>query len=100
MHCSRCQGLMMKEHLLDMEGAFGEMWTTSLRCMNCGHVHGSVIDSIVGLDRRRSWYSPVVSRTIRMKRFILESSPSSDKRPDPSSMLPIGATPVFRETVY
>jgi uncharacterized Zn finger protein len=35
---------MMEEHLLDMEGAFGEMWTTSLRCMNCGHVHDSVIE--------------------------------------------------------
>lgn len=44
MHCSRCQGLMMEEYLLDMEGGFGEMWTTSLRCMNCGHVHDSVIE--------------------------------------------------------
>jgi hypothetical protein len=44
MHCPRCQGLMMEEHLLDMEGAFGEMWTTSLRCMNCGHVYDSVIE--------------------------------------------------------
>ena len=44
MHCSRCQGLMIEEHLLDMEGVFGEMWTTSLRCMNCGHVHDSVIE--------------------------------------------------------
>lgn len=44
MHCSRCQGLMMEEHLLDMEGGFGEMWTTSLRCMNCGHVHDAVIE--------------------------------------------------------
>ena len=44
MNCSRCQGLMLEEHLLDMEGAFGEMWTTSLRCMNCGHVHDPVIE--------------------------------------------------------
>jgi hypothetical protein len=27
-----------------MEGAFGEMWTTSFRCMNCGHVHDPVIE--------------------------------------------------------
>ena len=38
---------MLEEHLLDMEGAFGEMWTTSLRCMNCGHVH----DSVIGQNR-------------------------------------------------
>ena len=44
MNCSRCQGLMLEEHLLDMEGEYGEMWTTSLRCMNCGHVHDSVIE--------------------------------------------------------
>jgi uncharacterized Zn finger protein len=44
MYCSRCQGLMLEEHLLDMEGAFGEMWTTSLRCMNCGHFHDSLIE--------------------------------------------------------
>lgn len=43
MICSRCCGLMVEDHLLDMEGAYGEMWTTSLRCMNCGHVHDSVI---------------------------------------------------------
>jgi len=44
MYCSRCQGLMKEEQLLDMEGQFGEMWTASLRCMNCGHVHDSVIE--------------------------------------------------------
>ena len=44
MYCSRCQGLMLEEYLLDMEGAFGEMWTTSLRCMNCGHVHDPVME--------------------------------------------------------
>jgi len=44
MNCSRCQGLMIEEHFLDMQGAFGEMWTTSLRCMNCGHVHDAVIE--------------------------------------------------------
>jgi uncharacterized Zn finger protein len=35
---------MIEEHFLDMQGAFGEMWTTSLRCMNCGHVHDAVIE--------------------------------------------------------
>jgi hypothetical protein len=35
---------MIEEHLLDMEGAFGEMWTTSLRCVNCGRVHDSTIE--------------------------------------------------------
>lgn len=43
MNCSRCQGLMVKDHLLDFEGTFGHMWTTGYRCMNCGHVHDPVI---------------------------------------------------------
>ena len=44
MHCSRCHGLMLKDHFLDMEGAFGEMWAQSWRCMNCGAVHDAVIE--------------------------------------------------------
>jgi uncharacterized Zn finger protein len=43
MHCSRCQGLLLKDHLLDMEGGFGEMWAQSWRCVNCGAVHDGVI---------------------------------------------------------
>ena len=34
---------MRKDHLLDMEGGFGEMWAQSWRCMNCGAVHDGVI---------------------------------------------------------
>ena len=44
MTCSRCCGLMVEDHVLDMEGAYGEMWATSRRCVNCGHVHDSVIE--------------------------------------------------------
>jgi len=37
MSCTRCQGLMLEEPMIDMEGAYGEMWSTSSRCVNCGH---------------------------------------------------------------
>ena len=43
MTCSRCQGLLVEDYLFDFEGSYGHMWATSLRCMNCGHVHDSVI---------------------------------------------------------
>lgn len=43
MTCSRCQGLMVEDHLFDYEGSYGHMWATSARCMNCGHVHDPVI---------------------------------------------------------
>jgi len=44
MTCSRCSGLMLEDHFLDMEGSYGQMWTTSWRCMNCGRIHDSVIE--------------------------------------------------------
>ena len=44
MICSRCLGLMVEDQFLDLQGAYGEMWTTSWRCVNCGRVHDSVIE--------------------------------------------------------
>ena len=44
MNCSRCQGLMVQTQLLDFEGAYGQMWTTSLRCVNCGRISDSVVE--------------------------------------------------------
>ena len=35
---------MVQAQLLDFEGAFGQMWTTSLRCVNCGRIYDSVIE--------------------------------------------------------
>jgi hypothetical protein len=35
---------MIEDHFLDFEGAYGQMWTTSWRCVNCGRVHDSVIE--------------------------------------------------------
>ena len=43
MTCTRCQGLMVEDQLLDLEGTYGHMWATGLRCMNCGHVEDAVI---------------------------------------------------------
>ena len=44
MTCSHCCGLMLEGPFLDFEGAYGQMRRTSWRCVNCGHVHGSVIE--------------------------------------------------------
>ena len=35
---------MVGEHFLDIQGAYGDMWATSLRGMNCGHVLDAVIE--------------------------------------------------------
>ena len=34
---------MLEEHLIDMEGGYGEMWSVSTRCVNCGHRDDAVI---------------------------------------------------------
>lgn len=44
MNCSRCQGLMVREHFLDFEGTYGHMWASGYRCMNCGNVHDPLIE--------------------------------------------------------
>lgn len=44
MNCCRCKGLMVSAHLQDCAGGFGEMWTTSWCCVNCGYVYDSVIE--------------------------------------------------------
>ena len=44
MSCSRCGGHMIEDHFLDFEGGYGQMWTTSWRCVNCGRVHDCVIE--------------------------------------------------------
>jgi hypothetical protein len=43
MKCMRCRGLMVADHFLDMGSGYGEMWTMSWRCVNCGHVYDGVI---------------------------------------------------------
>jgi C4-type Zn-finger protein len=43
MKCTRCEGLMLKENMIDMEAGYGEMWSHSWRCFNCGHRDDAVI---------------------------------------------------------
>ncbi len=44
MNCSRCHGLMVEDHYLDIEGGYGDIWARSWRCVNCGAVHDAVIE--------------------------------------------------------
>lgn len=43
MSCSRCNGCMVNDFLLDMEDSSGPMWLQAKRCMNCGNVAESVL---------------------------------------------------------
>lgn len=44
MNCSRCQGLLVRDHFLDFDGTIGHMWASGYRCMNCGNVLDPVIE--------------------------------------------------------
>ncbi|MDR4479591.1 MAG: hypothetical protein R3B37_07595 [Nitrospira sp.] len=43
MSCSRCNGCMVDDFLLDMEDSSGPMWLQAKRCMNCGNVAESML---------------------------------------------------------
>ena len=58
MTCSRCSGVMLKNHLLDLEGGFGEMWASSFRCVNCGHAHDAVIERNRRAHAEKIWAVP------------------------------------------
>ncbi len=57
MECSRCRGLMVRDHvvaLLDTE-IHGEVW----RCVCCGHI----LDPVIMANRRRMWSNLLDIRT-------------------------------------
>ena len=58
MTCSRCCGLMVETHVLDMEAAYGEMWATSRRCVNCGHVYDAVIEQHRRAQQQKALVAP------------------------------------------
>jgi hypothetical protein len=43
MTCLCCLGLMIEDQFLDLKSPYGQLWASSLRCGNCGHVHDSAI---------------------------------------------------------
>jgi hypothetical protein len=38
MKCHRCNGLMVVDHLIDMEDDSGHLWLRGWHCINCGAV--------------------------------------------------------------
>lgn len=41
--CTRCQGMMLNEDMIDMEREYGQMWARSWRCFNCSHRDDAVL---------------------------------------------------------
>jgi uncharacterized Zn finger protein len=44
MTCLSCRRLIIEDRFLDLESPYGQLWAASLRCANCGYVHGSMIE--------------------------------------------------------
>ena len=43
MKCPRCSGLMVRDHLLDMQESSVPMWMNGLRCVACGNIEDPLI---------------------------------------------------------
>lgn len=64
MKCSRCCGLMVEDHLLDMQESYISMWMRALRCLACGNI----VDPVIHYHRtvrHTQRVSRVASRLVR-----------------------------------
>jgi hypothetical protein len=58
MNCSRCQGLMVTDNLIDMRESFLPMWMRGLRCVACGNV----VDPLIAHNRMRQQLNAAEAR--------------------------------------
>lgn len=47
MKCTRCQGLMVADHLIDMQESYLPMWMRGWRCIACGNI----VDPLINQNR-------------------------------------------------
>ena len=74
MKCTRCEGLMLKENMIDMEAGYGEMWSHSWRCFNCGHRD----DAVIRHHRQTHVRQMTVSSEAVMVQEVIELSRESE----------------------
>ena len=61
MKCTRCQGLMVSDHLLDIKETMGPMWAKSWRCVACGNI----VDPLIEKHRaERAKVAPLVTVSV------------------------------------
>lgn len=53
MKCARCSGLMVVDHLLDMQESYVPMWMRGLRCVACGNIEDPLIHHHRTVQRTR-----------------------------------------------
>lgn len=47
MRCTKCSGLMVVDHLLDMKESYLPMWMQAFRCLTCGNI----VDPLIHFHR-------------------------------------------------
>ncbi|NJL17878.1 MAG: hypothetical protein HC938_12450 [Nitrospira sp.] len=68
MKCARCSGLMVTDHLLDMQESYVPMWMRGMRCVTCGNIEDPLIHHhrmIQHTRRTRRFTSHVVQPVLR-----------------------------------
>lgn len=43
MNCTRCEGLMVSDDLIDLQESYHPMWTNGYRCLSCGNIVDTLI---------------------------------------------------------
>ena len=56
--CTRCQGLMLEEHRIEMDGGDGEVWSFSWCCVSCGHQDEAVLQQPLQQQVKSVPFSP------------------------------------------
>jgi len=64
---------MLEEHMIDMEGGYGEMWSVSTRCVNCGHRDDAVI------QHHRQLFTKPITRTMPVCETFNQHSESEEE---------------------
>lgn len=63
MKCARCSGLMVRDHLLDMQESSIPMWMCGLRCVACGNIEDPLIH-----------YNRMMHKARRSRRRVLRAA--------------------------
>ena len=69
MHCTRCEGLMVPDDLIDIQESSIPMWMKGWRCLSCGNI----VDPLIQRHR-------MIQRSAAMPLFNVET-PSPTFRP-------------------
>lgn len=70
MQCARCQGLMVKDRLVDLQESNSSIWLHVWRCMNCGEVVDAHIVERRTMNRLAGRSSPPTSGAGPRRRHV------------------------------